>query len=95
MHDTPDLGRTIQRSVSQENLAEPALDVVRHRGDPADPKIHVDGHQFHGRGERAIVLAALEANDWVIGRTARALGLSDHSSLIKIMNRLGVRRPAR
>ena len=45
--------------------------------------------------ERAIVLAALEANDWVIGRTARALGLSDHSSLIKIMNRLGVRRPAR
>ena len=44
--------------------------------------------------ERAIVVAALEANDWVIGRTARALGLSDHSSLIKIMKRVGVRRPA-
>jgi len=45
--------------------------------------------------ERAIIVAALEANGWVISRTARALGLSDHSSLIKIMNRLEVRRPAR
>lgn len=45
--------------------------------------------------ERAIVVKALEANGWVIGRTAKALGLSDHSSLIKIMNRLGVHRPAR
>ena len=43
--------------------------------------------------ERAIVLRALEASDWKIGRAARALGLADHSSLIKIMNRLGVRRP--
>ena len=45
--------------------------------------------------ERAIVIAALEANEWVISRTARSLGLSDHSSLIKIMKRLGVRRPGR
>ena len=42
--------------------------------------------------ERAIVLRALEANDWKVGLTARALGLADHSSLIKIMNRLGIRR---
>ena len=42
--------------------------------------------------EREIILRALDANDWKVGRTARALGLSDHSSLIKIMNRLGVRR---
>ena len=42
--------------------------------------------------ERAIVLRALDANEWKIGRTARALGLADHSSLIKIMNRLGIRR---
>ena len=45
--------------------------------------------------ERAIVVAALEANEWVISRTARSLDLSDHSSLIKIMKRLGVRRPGR
>ena len=43
--------------------------------------------------EQAIVLRALEAHDWKVGRTAKALGLADHSSLLKIMNRLGVRRP--
>ncbi len=43
--------------------------------------------------ETRIVRAALDANDWKIGQTARALGLADHSSLLKIMNRLGIRRP--
>lgn len=43
--------------------------------------------------ETRIVRAALDANDWKIGKTARALGLADHSSLLKIMNRLGIRRP--
>ena len=43
--------------------------------------------------EQAIVRRALEAHDWKVGRTAKALGLADHSSLLKIMNRLGVRRP--
>ena len=42
--------------------------------------------------ERAIVVRALDANDWRIGRTAKALELADHSSLIKIMKRLGIRR---
>ena len=43
--------------------------------------------------ETDIVRAALGANDWKIGKTASALGLADHSSLLKIMNRLGIRRP--
>ena len=43
--------------------------------------------------ETRIVRRALEANGWKIGRTARELGLADHSSLLKIMNRLGIRRP--
>jgi two-component system nitrogen regulation response regulator NtrX len=37
--------------------------------------------------ERHIVLHALESNEWHITRTAEALGLSDHSSLLKIMRR--------
>jgi two-component system nitrogen regulation response regulator NtrX len=37
--------------------------------------------------ERAIVVAALERNGWHITRTAKELGLSDHSSLLKIMRR--------
>jgi DNA-binding NtrC family response regulator len=43
--------------------------------------------------ERRIVIAALERNDWHITKTAAELGLADHASLLKIMRRLGVRRP--
>jgi DNA-binding NtrC family response regulator len=39
------------------------------------------------QAERQIVLAALEEHDWHVTRTAEALGLADHSSLLKIMRR--------
>jgi DNA-binding NtrC family response regulator len=42
--------------------------------------------------ERRILVAALERNDWQISRTARNLGLADHSSLLKIMRRHGLSR---
>lgn len=42
--------------------------------------------------ERAIVRAELERNDWHITRTAEALDLADHASLLKIMRRLGIER---
>ena len=42
--------------------------------------------------ERQIILAALEANDWHITRSAAELGLADHSSLLKIMRRHGLKR---
>jgi two-component system, NtrC family, nitrogen regulation response regulator NtrX len=42
------------------------------------------------QAERQIVLHALEKNDWQITRTAEALGLADHSSLLKIMRRHGL-----
>jgi two-component system nitrogen regulation response regulator NtrX len=41
--------------------------------------------------ERQIVLRALETHDWHITRAAEALGLADHSSLLKIMRRHGLR----
>jgi two-component system nitrogen regulation response regulator NtrX len=43
--------------------------------------------------ERGIVVAALERHDWHISRTAEALGLADHASLLKIMRRHGLKRP--
>jgi two-component system nitrogen regulation response regulator NtrX len=43
------------------------------------------------QAERQIILAALDKNGWQITRTAEALGLSDHSSLLKIMRRHGLR----
>jgi two-component system nitrogen regulation response regulator NtrX len=44
--------------------------------------------------ERQIVLRALEVHDWHITRTAEALGLADHSSLLKIMRRHGLSKGA-
>jgi transcriptional regulator with GAF, ATPase, and Fis domain len=42
--------------------------------------------------ERRIILTALEEHGWQITRTAEALGLADHASLLKIMRRLAIRR---
>jgi two-component system nitrogen regulation response regulator NtrX len=42
--------------------------------------------------ERQIILGALESHEWHVTRTAEALGLSDHSSLLKIMRRHGLSR---
>jgi two-component system, NtrC family, nitrogen regulation response regulator NtrX len=42
--------------------------------------------------ERTIILAALERHEWHVTRTAEALGLADHASLLKIMRRLGIRK---
>lgn len=42
--------------------------------------------------ERQIVVAALERHEWHVTRTAQALGLADHASLLKIMRRHGIRR---
>jgi two-component system nitrogen regulation response regulator NtrX len=42
------------------------------------------------QAERQIVLAALDKHGWHITRTAEALGLADHSSLLKVMRRHGL-----
>ncbi|MEA2463280.1 MAG: two-component system, NtrC family, nitrogen regulation response regulator NtrX, partial [Acidobacteriota bacterium] len=42
------------------------------------------------QAERQIVLDALDQHDWHVTRTAEALGLADHSSLLKIMRRHGL-----
>ncbi len=42
--------------------------------------------------ERRIVRSALRRHDGHVTETARALGLADHSSLLKIMRRLGIER---
>jgi two-component system nitrogen regulation response regulator NtrX len=54
-----------------------------------------EANSFQGQrtaAERRIVLVALERHDWHITRTAHALGLADHASLLKIMRRLGIER---
>ena len=46
------------------------------------------------QAERQIVLGALDQHGWHVTRTAEALGLSDHSSLLKIMRRHGLSKGA-
>ena len=48
--------------------------------------------ELKSQAERTIILAALERHEWHVTRTAEALGLADHASLLKIMRRLGLRR---
>jgi two-component system nitrogen regulation response regulator NtrX len=45
------------------------------------------------QAERQIVVAALEKHNWHVTKTAEALGLADHSSLLKIMRRHGLKSP--
>jgi DNA-binding NtrC family response regulator len=45
------------------------------------------------QAERQIVVAALEKHHWHVTKTAEALGLADHSSLLKIMRRHGLKSP--
>ncbi|HEX9729316.1 MAG TPA: sigma-54 dependent transcriptional regulator [Gemmatimonadales bacterium] len=49
-------------------------------------------HQRRAEAERRIVVQALDGHDWQITRTAESLGLADHSSLLKLMRRLGIER---
>jgi DNA-binding NtrC family response regulator len=44
------------------------------------------------QAERQIVVAALEKHGWHVTKTAEALGLADHSSLLKIMRRHNLSR---
>jgi two-component system nitrogen regulation response regulator NtrX len=74
----------------------------------APPEIQADGRDdadpaaapgtlkaLKAQAEREIVLAALDKHGWQVTRTAEALGLADHSSLLKIMRRHGLTRGAR
>jgi two-component system nitrogen regulation response regulator NtrX len=74
--------------VPAEITAEDAAQRVQ-RGVPARTF-----QELKAESEREIVIAALERHDWHITRTAEALGLADHASLLKIMRRHGISRRA-
>jgi two-component system, NtrC family, nitrogen regulation response regulator NtrX len=91
------------RNVIERMIIAADGDVLRAEHVPSDimersraPSRAVDGERsFHSlrlEAERQIVIAALERNEWHITRTAEELGLADHSSLLKIMRRLEVRK---
>src|SRR5512140_336090 len=57
----------------------------------AQPAAHTF-QELRAEAERRIIVGALEKHDWHITRTAEALGLADHASLLKIMRRLEIHR---
>ncbi|HKT61096.1 MAG TPA: sigma-54 dependent transcriptional regulator [Gemmatimonadales bacterium] len=61
----------------------------------AQPAAEAGGtfQSLKAEAERRIVITALERHDWHVTRTAEALGLADHASLLKIMRRHDIRRP--
>lgn len=63
-------------------------------GPSADPSLPSSGtlKDQKAAAESAIVLAALHRHEWHVTNTARDLGLADHSSLLKIMRRHGLKR---
>ena len=67
------------------------------RGDDRDEAVDPSAEPgslkaLKAQAERQIILAALEKHAWHVTKTAEALGLSDHSSLLKIMRRHGISR---
>jgi DNA-binding NtrC family response regulator len=87
--------------IASEGLVIGAADVPPEiRGE--DPDEATDGSAPPGtlkalkaQAERQILLAALEQHEWQVTRTAEALGLADHSSLLKIMRRHGLSKSMR
>jgi two-component system nitrogen regulation response regulator NtrX len=64
---------------------------VEERDDTADPSAAPGTLKaMKAQAERQIVVAALEKHGWHVTKTAEALGLADHSSLLKIMRRHGL-----
>jgi DNA-binding NtrC family response regulator len=60
---------------------------------PSDARAAGTFQALKAEAERRIVITALERHDWHVTRTAEALGLADHASLLKIMRRHDIRRP--
>jgi DNA-binding NtrC family response regulator len=66
---------------------------IRPAGSLPTPPTGPQGFQeLKAEAERRIIIAALERHEWHVTRTAQALGLADHASLLKIMRRHGIRR---
>ena len=64
--------------------------VVDNAGSPPTPGTF---KALRAEAERQIIVAALKKHEWHVTQTAEALGLADHSSLLKIMRRHKVGRP--
>ena len=75
--------------VSGPGAGGPPVREVDAAADKDDPRTFAERK---ADAERAIIREALAHHDGHVTRTAAALGLADHASLLKIMRRLGIER---
>lgn len=93
------------RNIVERSIIASRTDLIDLDDLPGDIRMDVDrkriglsvgaAHSFKNRrteAERQIIVLALEENDWQISKTADALELADHASLLKIMRRLDIHR---
>src|SRR6266566_4775282 len=78
-------------TIGVENIPADIRDGAAPRSTAAGGPAPNTFHALKAEAERQIIVAALEHNDWHITRTAQALGLADHASLLKIMRRHNIR----
>jgi DNA-binding NtrC family response regulator len=97
MNNVRELENIVERMIIQCNADEILPEHI-----PSDitvdkfPETSVRGktlQELKQDSERRIITRALRENDWHITNTAKALGISNHSNLIKIMKRLDIKRP--
>src|SRR6058998_78858 len=79
-------------TIGVENIPADIQESAGPRASAAEGPAPTTFHALKAEAERQIIVAALERNDWHITRTAQALGLADHASLLKIMRRHNISR---
>jgi two-component system nitrogen regulation response regulator NtrX len=83
--------RLIIAAGDDEIRAEHVPPEIREEAEDRPPETTLQARR--SEAERQIIVDALDRNDWHITKTAQELGLADHASLLKVMRRLGIRRP--
>ncbi len=77
----------------EEDPSAKANDSQKHASKQAEtPKSYQELKQA---AEREILINHLKNNHWHITKTAKALGITNHSNLLKIMRRLGIKKPGK
>jgi two-component system nitrogen regulation response regulator NtrX len=94
-----ELENIIERMIIQCNgkelLPEHIPADIREKSPLPTPVAEKTFQELRQEAEKQIILNCLESNNWHITNTAKALGIANHSNLLKMMRRLGIQRPER
>jgi two-component system, NtrC family, nitrogen regulation response regulator NtrX len=97
MNNVRELENIVERMIIQCNghtLTPESIPLdIRGEGEPESVGQSTTFHEMKQDAERRIILQALQTHNWHITNTARSLGISNHSNLLKIMKRLSIQRP--